>query len=119
RSVAIACAMFLLPWLGIQIYYAKQFFPVSLGLEKATFYERYVAFYADYIKLDQVLSKDTVLLVPDFRLDAVYAPRPIFFDLADLPQGNPVVLFASPDTVRATIAPFGGGKVGDLLYENA
>lgn len=118
RSVAIVCATFLLPWLGIQIYYAKQFFPVSLGLEKAAFYERYVAFYADYNKLDQVLSKDTVLLVHDFRLDAVYAPRPVFFDSADLPQAKPVALFASPDTVRATVASFGGYKLGDLLYEN-
>ena len=119
RFVIIACTMFLLPWLGIQIYYAKQFFPVSLGLEKTAFYERYVAFYADYIKLDKILSKDTVLLVQDFRLDSVYAPRPVFFDRADLPQGRPVVLFASPGTVRATIASFGGDKVADLLYENA
>jgi hypothetical protein len=119
RFVTTACAMFLLPWLGIQIYYAKQFFPVSLGLEKTAFYERYVAFYADYIKLDKILSKDTVLLVQDFRLDSVYAPRPVFFDRADLPQGRPVALFASPDTVRATIASFGGDKVATLLYENA
>jgi hypothetical protein len=118
RSVAIACAMFLLPWLGIQIYYAKQFFPVSLGLEKAAFYERYVAFYADYIKLDQILSKDTVLLVKDFRLDSVYAPRPVFFDRADLPPGRPIVLFASPDTVRAAVASLSGNKVAGLLYEN-
>jgi hypothetical protein len=117
RSVVIACVVFLLPWLGIQIYYAKQFFPVSLGLEKAAFYERYVAFYADYMKLDQLLSKDTVLLVQDFRLDAVYAPRPVFFDRADLPPGKPVALFATPDTVRAA-ASFDSGKVGDLLYEN-
>jgi hypothetical protein len=119
RFVASACAMFLLPWLGIQIYYAKQFFPVSLGLEKVAFYARYVAFYADYIKLDQLLSKDTVLLVQDFRLDAVYAPRPIFFDPADLPPGKPVVLFATPDTVRAAAASIDYGRVGDLLYENA
>lgn len=119
RSVATACAMFLLPWLGIQIYYAKQFFPVALGLEKSAFYQRYVAFYADYMKLDQLLSKDTVLLVQGFRLDAVYAPRPVFFDRADLPQGRPVVLFASPDTIRATVGSLGGYKLSDLLYENA
>ena len=119
RVVAVACSMFLLPWLGIQIYYAKQFFPVSLGLEKAAFYGRHVAFYADYIKLDQLLSKDTVLLVQGFRLDAVYAPRPVFFDRADLPPGKPVVLFATPDGVRAAAASFDSGKVGDLLYENA
>ena len=52
-------------------------------------------------------------------LDAVYAPRPVFFDRADLPQGRPVVLFASPDTIRATVASLGGYKLSDLLYENA
>jgi hypothetical protein len=119
RFVAIACVVFLLPWIAIQIYYAKQFFPVSLGLEKAAFYERYVAFYADYTRLDRILSKDTVLLVQDFRLDSVYAPRPVFFNRADLPQGKPVVLFATPDTVRAATASPDGGRVGDLLYENA
>ena len=112
RTVATTCALFLFPWLGIQIYYAKQFFPVSLGLEKAAFYERDVAFYADYIKLDQLLPKDTVLFVQGFRLDAAFAPRPVFFDRADLPQGKRVVLFASPDTVRATRADFGWVESG-------
>lgn len=119
RFVTSASAAFLLPWLGIQIYYAKQFFPVSLGLEKAAFYRRNVAFYADYVRLNQLLTEDTVLLVQDFRLDAVYAPRPVFFDRADLPPGKPVALFATPDTVRAVAASFDGGRVGDLLYENA
>jgi hypothetical protein len=119
RAIGVACAIFLVPWLGIQTYYAKQFFPVALGQEKAAFYERYVAFYADYGKLDRLLSKDTVLLVQDFRLDAVYAPRPIFFDLADLPRGKQAVLFASPETIRAIGASYRGYKLGDLIYENA
>jgi hypothetical protein len=106
------------PWLAIQIYYAKQFFPVSLGLEKAAFYERYVAFYVDYVKLDHLLSKDTVLLVRDFRLDGVYAPRPVYFNFADLPADKPAVLFASPKTTHAADGSFGGYKLGDLIYEN-
>jgi len=117
--ITAACATLLIPWLAIQIYYAKQFFPVSLGLEKATFYERFVAFYADYVKLDRLLSRDTVLLVPDFRLDAVYAPRPVFFDLADLPPDRPAVLFASPETIRAAHGSVGDYKLGDIIYENA
>src|SRR5262249_17412905 len=40
--IVAGCVLFLIPWLGIQIYYAKQFFPVSLGLEKRAFYQRYV-----------------------------------------------------------------------------
>jgi hypothetical protein len=117
-NIVVACATLVVPWLAIQIYYAKQFFPVSLGLEKAAFYERYVAFYVDYVKLDQLLSKDTVLLVPDFRLDGVYAPRPVYFNFADLPADKPAVLFASPETIRAADGSFGGYKLGDIIYEN-
>ena len=53
------------------------------------------------------------------ELDAVYAPRPVFFDLADLPPDKPAVLFASPETVRAAGGSFDGCKLGDLIYENA
>src|SRR5262249_52492071 len=87
--IVAGCVLFLIPWLGIQIYYAKQFFPVSLGLAKRAFYQRYVAFYSDFLELDRLLSKDTVILVKDFRLGAAYAPRPVFFDTADLPPGRP------------------------------
>ena len=117
RAVVIASVAFLVPWLGIQIYYATQFFPVSLGLEKIAFYERYIAFYADYVKMNRMISKDTVILVQGFRLDSVYAPRPVFFDPADLPRGKPVVLFAPSATVDAT-SPIAGYKVGDPVYED-
>jgi hypothetical protein len=116
RAVIAACVLFLLPWLGIQVYYAWQFFPASLGMEKAAFYERYIAFYADFVKLDRLLPKDAVLLVEDFRLDAVYAPRPVFFDPADLPQGKDAILFASPNGA-ASRSPQ-GYKLGKLIYEN-
>jgi hypothetical protein len=117
RSIIAACVIFLLPWLGMQLYYARQFFPASLGMEKAAFYERYIAFYADYVKLDRLLPKDVVLLVQGFRLDAAYAPRPVFFDQADLPPGKEVVVFTSPD--GAASPSFRGYELGKLIYENA
>jgi hypothetical protein len=116
RSVAVAYALFLLPWLGVQAYYAKQFFRVALGLETTAFYERTIAFYADYVELDRLLSKDTVLLAQGFRLSAAYAPRPIFLDPADLPRDKKVALFTSPQALRA--AALGRYKLGDLIYEN-
>jgi hypothetical protein len=118
RAVAVSCVMFLVPWLCIQIYYARQFIPVSLGLEKTAFYERYIAFYADYVQLDRMIPKDAVILVQGFRLGAVYAPRPVFFDPADLPLGKEAVLFASPGTVDAAVPPV-GYKLGDVIYEDA
>src|SRR5262249_48629130 len=66
RWMTIASICFLLPWLAVQTYYAKQFLPVSFGREKAAFYERYLAFYVDYRRLHRILSRDTVVLVTDF-----------------------------------------------------
>jgi hypothetical protein len=117
RVVFVVTSVFLLPWLAIQLYYAKQFFLVSVGLEKSSFYERHVAFYADYVELNRLLSKDTVLFVPGFRLSAVYAPRPIFFDPADLPPGKPVALIMLQHTAQSRDL-LNGYKIGDEIYED-
>jgi hypothetical protein len=116
RSLLLSSVLLLLPWLAMQIYYAQQFFPVSLGLEKHRFYERYVAFYNDYIELNQLLSNDTVILVKDYQLSP-YAPRPIFYDPADLPKGKPVVLFALPESLPAT--SLANYKSGKLIYSDS
>ena len=87
-----------------------------MGLEKLAFYQRNVAFYRDYVKLDRLLPDDAVLLVAGFRLDAVYAPRPVYFDAADLPPNRPAALFASAaPAVESSINRY---KLGDVLYEN-
>jgi hypothetical protein len=117
RYILLSSVLLLLPWLAVQIYYAQQFFPVSLGLEKRRFYERYVAFYNDYIQLNQLLSNDTVILVQGFRISAVYAPRPVFFDPADLPKGKPVVLFAPPQSLPQT--SLGNYTRGRLIYSDS
>jgi hypothetical protein len=116
RAVTAASLLFLVPWLGAQIFYASQFIPVSLGLEKDAFYQREVAFYSDYVKLDGILPNNAVLLVAGFRPDAVYAPRPVFFNDADLPADRPAVLFAS--TIGAARFSAAGYRLGDVLYEN-
>jgi hypothetical protein len=113
RLMCIGCAAFLLPWFAIQIDYAKQFFLVAIGIEKTTFYKNYVAFYSDYLQLDRLLPKDIVLLAsPAFHISAVYAPRPIFFDVKDLPAGKPVALFMHAG------AQLDSYKTGDEIYEN-
>lgn len=117
RMTSAACVMFILPWLALQIYYAEQFFPVSLGLEKAAFYNRHIAFYSDYVTLNNLLAEDAVLLSPHVRVSAVYAPRPIFFDRGDLPQGRPAVLFMLKETAGAGTR-FNGYKIGRQVYLN-
>ncbi len=119
RIMAAGCVALLLPWFGIQLYYASQFFPVALGWEKLDFFKRYVAFYDDYTKLDQILSKETVLLVQDYRIDAVYAPRPVFFNVKDLPPQRPAALLRSAVAGRSGASIISGGyTLGDVLYEN-
>lgn len=118
RSAVVGCTIFLLPWLAIQSYYAKQFVPVSLGLEKAAFFERYIALYNDFVKLDRLIPKDTVILSEDYRLSSVYVPRPIFFDPSDLPPGKRtvVLLFGHLEAQRG--ASISGLKLGEVIYSN-
>jgi hypothetical protein len=117
RCALAACTIFLLPWLGIQMYYAKQFFRVSFGLERDAFYDRYVAFYEDFVNLDRLLPKDTVMLVQDYRLPSVYAPRPVFFDRSDLPPAKKVVLLSSKVAGQDTTS-VNGYKLGEVIYSN-
>lgn len=118
RKALLAASVFLLPWLAIQLYYARQFFLVSTGLEKDSFYKRNVAFYSDYVELDRLLSKDTVLLffAPGFRMSAVYAPRRIFLDPADLPPGKSVALITLQDTVPGDV--LNKFKIGEEIYKD-
>jgi hypothetical protein len=117
-AITVAAGILLLPWLGVQIYYAYQFFPVVLGLqEKEEFYSRYLAFYQDFRELDRLLPPDAVLLVQGSRVDSVYAPRAVFFDPKDIPAGRPTYLF------RANLPPpassgMVGYEVGELIYQN-
>lgn len=119
RTLLFIICLLVLPWLGAQIFYCKRFFPVSLGLQsKSEFCERYVAFYGDYQKLDRILPKDAVLLVTDFRLSSVYAPRPIYMDTADLPQSKEAFLFANStsDATHHQLKP--SYRIGEKVYQN-
>ncbi|MGH9969488.1 MAG: hypothetical protein ACREBG_17065 [Pyrinomonadaceae bacterium] len=111
--------MLLIPWLGAQIYYARQFFPVSLGLQhKSDFYERYVAYYADYEALDRILPSDAVL-VANQRLSAVYSPRQIYIGTSDLPENREVFFFggcSTANTGQDKIIP--GYTIGETVYHN-
>jgi hypothetical protein len=117
QGMSAVCVVFLLPWLAAQIYYAQQFIPVSLGLEKAAFYQRHIALYSDYEKLSKLLTDDTVLLCLDLRISSVYAPRPIFFNPADLPQAKSVALITVGEILPAN-RQFIGFRLGHVLYQN-
>ena len=79
-------SLLVLPLLAIQIYYARQFFGVSLGLQnKMDFYREKVALVEDYLELDEFLPEKAFFFVPDRRISSIYSPRPVFFDKLDLP----------------------------------
>ena len=121
RATILASALFLLPWLGAQLYYAKQFFPVALGLEKDAFYRRYVAFFDDYTALDRMLPKDAVFLAQPGQghPSPVYAPRLMVFDPHDLPRNAQPVLFTYPPNGKRDLSFSSPYKLGEIVYSNA
>ncbi|MDI1286302.1 MAG: hypothetical protein PSV46_18090 [Reyranella sp.] len=95
RATAIAIAIGVLPWMAGQAAYTQQFAAMALGLEnRSAFARRYVAFFDDFISLDRLLPANAVLLATDSRPPAVYASRPMVFDLADVPPGREVYVFS-------------------------
>lgn len=119
RQTAIALVSAgVLPWLLGQAMYAQQFAAMALGLEdKSTFYRRYVSFFDDFTKLDLLLPANAVLLSGDIRLPAVHAPRPMVFDLADVPPGREAYVF-SLDAPKASDYP-AGYALGPEIYANS
>lgn len=115
--LVLAALVLILPWLAVQCYYARQFAAVSLGFEKSSFYERYIPFYADFIKLNDILPKDAVLLV-DFRLATVYSPRPVIFNLFEIRQHNRTFFFGPPETVERMRLAKEISKFEPVIYEN-
>lgn len=103
-----------LPWLAAQVYYARPFLGVTLGLEsRDSFIDRYVAFAADFRALDRILPKDAVLYATRWRLPAYYAPRPVIFTMEDRAPGHPLYRFrvGTPITEAPLLCP-------EPIYEN-
>ena len=95
RLTTIAVAIGIVPWMLGQAAYTRQFAAMTFGLEdRSAFAHRYVAFFDDFTKLDRLLPANAVLLATDSRPPAVYAPRPMVFDLADVPPGREVYVFS-------------------------
>lgn len=118
RQTAVALiAAGVLPWLLGQAIYAQQFAAMALGLEDRTdFYRRYVSFFDDFARLDRLLPANAVLLSGNIRPPAVYAPRPMVFDLADVPPGHDAYVF-NVDAPKASDYP-AGYVLGPEIYAN-
>ena len=91
KWVAGASVLLLGPWLAAELYYARPLAAVALGMTtREDFLKRYVAFIDDFRALDNVLPRDATLYVPNNRMPAVYAPRPVIFTLADWDRRTPL-----------------------------
>lgn len=107
QTAIVLISVGVLPWLLGQAIYAQQFAAMAFGLEdRSAFYRRYVSFFDDFAKLDRLLPANAVLLSGDIRPPAVHAPRPMVFDLADVPPGHEAYVF-SLDAPKASDYPAG------------
>lgn len=87
-----------LPWLAVQVYYARPFVKVVSGVEsRDAFLRKYAAFTEDFRALDRILPPNAVLYVVNSRLPSYYAPRPVIFTLQDLRGGGPLYRFTVGD----------------------
>ena len=94
------------PWFALQMLYSRQFVPIVCGIETPSdFYRKYVAFYDDFHRLNEQLPSDSVLLVPNFRIPSVYAPRAVVYDSADIPRNRQVFLFSGSVSKAGDIPP--------------
>jgi hypothetical protein len=91
-----------LPWLAVQIYYARPFMKVVSGMEsREAFLDQHVAFNEDFRNLDRLLPTDAVLYVVRSRFPSYYAPRPVIFTLEDLRGRGPLFRFTAQDNDEA------------------
>jgi hypothetical protein len=108
------------PWLGLQIYYARPFAEVVTGLmPRNRFMERYVALHSDFEVLDGMLPKDAVLYLAGGRWPSFYAPRPMVLTPLDLHGRAPIyrlALSSQPDEEWVDAHPV--LKCGQIVYAN-
>jgi len=121
RNFGLAFVVLVLPWLGLQLFYAQQFFPAALGLvPKESFYTRYIAYYEDFQALNRILPRNAVIFwLGDSRPDAVYAPRPVYMDRGDLPKVDLVYVAAGSESIGVLEEELPGYMRVDTVYSNS
>jgi hypothetical protein len=123
KWVAGASVVLLGPWFAAELYYASPFAAVVLGATtRENFLRRHVAFTDDFRALDQILPRDASLYVPNSRMPAVYAPRPVIFTVADWDGRTPVyrlLVLPSGEPLDASgLEPEPGLTCDDVVYRN-
>jgi hypothetical protein len=105
RAMAVVAAL-ILPWMLLQVIYAGRFLKLVGGFESKTdFYTANVAFFRDFVALDRILPRDAALLAWPFALDSIYAPRPIYYHVLDLPPRKPIYFLTYQSDLDSGPAP--------------
>ena len=75
-------------------------------------------FFRDFLALDRALPQDAVLLSL-FGLDSIYAPRPIYYHVLDVPPHRPTFLLTYSETAAdPPVDLHSRFTIGDQIYEN-
>ena len=107
----------IVPWMILQAVYAAQFVRCIAHLQtKEEFLGQHVPLFDDFRALDRLLPKDSVLLSIPYGLASIYAPRPLYYHVLDVPPGKAVFLVSyDPEGV---IDLHGRFTAGEQVYEN-
>ncbi|HKB79357.1 MAG TPA: hypothetical protein VKH35_06540 [Thermoanaerobaculia bacterium] len=117
RGLLSAAALLVVPWMVLQAVYAAPFLRYLGGVEsRSEFCARHIAFFGDYVALDRILPRNAVLLAYPLQIESLYAPRPIYFDPADVPRNAVAYLFTYDSDARP--ARLDGFTVAGMVYED-
>ena len=110
-----------LPWLLFQMYYARPFAEVVVGISTRTqFRDRFVALSQDYDVLNRILPDDAVLYIANGRVSLFDAPRPVVLTPLDLRQKTSIYrLTVSPIPDQETVDGRSLLNCSDLVYSNS
>ena len=104
--------IFSFPWLILDIYYSyplitKAFFSPEI------FKEDYVPFYKDFVVLNNILEKNSEILVYGTRINTFHSPRKILFSVNEIKKNeNPKYLFLVGSGEEKLL------KLSQLVYKN-
>jgi hypothetical protein len=113
-----------IPWLAVQVYYARPFMKVVTGIEsRNSFLRQYAAFTEDFHALNRILPPNAVIYVVNSRLPSYYAPRPVIFTLEDLRGRGPLYRFtvggdspAGEDSLTCTETVYENRNAVSVVY---
>jgi hypothetical protein len=117
RWLAPLAALTLLPWLAVQIYYARPFIAAHSDSTRKAFYEKYVPLMTDFEKLDRILPPDATILIEGWGAASYYGPRRIIYDRRDLRAAKNVFLLVVEPSDQPHVAP-AGTSAENLIYRN-